>query len=297
MKIKFFEKELQILNDSLYKYEKEYIYQDDYQKKIRTKLKINLVNINKDRLKSSLQIYQNNNINKGPSIIYYTLAFMALIIVAYTIGTSFSNLYPTSSNSTMLSQNSPSERPISITVRQPIVPQNEINRAYRSLESKLEKEINRLNTQATINILCSFFLAFSLIAYLGYSAIQNDFSVKIKWDNYLIYYLPKLTICITFSTLFVYFTKLYKANIIDVKYYQNELTNITLKKIAFKISVENLSNTQSIIDDLLKTDRNNILPIDSTTVELERMKIENDATKSQLQTLNEWFGNLLSKKD
>lgn len=125
---------------------------------------------------------------------------------------------------------------------------------------------------------------------------KDDLSTFIKEGHslsiVLAHYIPRLSLII-FTELFAYFfLRLYKNGLDDIKYYQNELTNVELKISALKVALASNDNEilKLVIGELAKAERNFILKKDETTVELERIKSENLNAKdwlTHLQTLLE----------
>lgn len=72
------------------------------------------------------------------------------------------------------------------------------------------------------------------------------------------------------------FYKTYKANLDNIKYYQNELTSIESRRIALYASLINSSdeNIKSCVDTLLKIDRNFKIADGESTIELEKLKLD-----------------------
>lgn len=87
--------------------------------------------------------------------------------------------------------------------------------------------------------------------------------------------------------------RLYKNNLTDAKYFQNELTNLNAKTSALKIA--HLLSNQQKIDDLLRelslTERNFRLSKDESTEQIERIKIEKEFDSNLLSA----FGDFLKK--
>jgi len=162
---------------------------------------------------------------------------------------------------------------------------SEIIFVFDEIQSRLKEECDRLNKQALINLFICFFIAFITIGYIGYVSIfATPDIVKPNFQYFLIKYIPRLVSIISLLTMFLYFTRLYKSNILDVKYYQNELTNIEIKLVSLKAALSN--GNEKIINHIIKEyasiERNSIITKDQTTSELERMKIENELNKDYL---------------
>lgn len=162
---------------------------------------------------------------------------------------------------------------------------SEIYNVFENIQERLKEECDRLNRQALINLFLCFFIAFSLMSFITYTSIMTS---EIKNDNtfqvFLIKYIPRIIAITSLLTMFLYFTKLYKTNIIDVKYYQNELTNVEIKQISLKTALLNGDKEiiNKVITDFSNIERNLIMNKEQTTNEIERIKIENEINKDYL---------------
>ncbi|EES6809225.1 hypothetical protein FTO31_001791, partial [Escherichia coli] len=83
--------------------------------------------------------------------------------------------------------------------------------------------------------------------------------------------------------------KLYKNGFDEVKYFQNELTNIEAKVLAIKFlkDVKNEDLMAEVIKNLMTTERNFILSKGQTTVALEKEKIKGLEDKNALSIIKE----------
>jgi len=83
------------------------------------------------------------------------------------------------------------------------------------------------------------------------------------------------------------FLNYYKENLDDIKYFNNEKTNIDFKLISLKTAL-NSGNTdfiKLILDELVKTERNFKLNQGESTVELEKVKVESQANHILAQVI------------
>ena len=73
-----------------------------------------------------------------------------------------------------------------------------------------------------------------------------------------------------------FFLKFYKANLSEIKYFQNEITTKS-KYLALKVAsyIGNEESIKSVITNLFSTERNFILSKGQSTVDLERAKKSN----------------------
>lgn len=70
-------------------------------------------------------------------------------------------------------------------------------------------------------------------------------------------------------------------------YYQNELTSLELRMLALEIAalLPSSESVQQILQDLSKTDRNFVLKAGESTVELEKIRVEQQNIRSSFDSL------------
>ena len=82
---------------------------------------------------------------------------------------------------------------------------------------------------------------------------------------------------------------MYKRNLDEIKYLNNERTNIELKLIALETSILNKDDgydtLSKILIELSKTERNFILKKGESTVEVEKDRIESNFYKQTIETI------------
>lgn len=153
---------------------------------------------------------------------------------------------------------------------------------------RLRYEIKRLTRSANVNLAFGSVSTIAALCFLGYE-IFNQKSDFANLNQLLSYYIPRISIVIFVEVFAFFFLKIYKANLADIKYFNNELTNIDMKLIGMQIAVQNKSKVdlKFTIDTLLNTERNFILKKDDSTIELEREKIESSYSKNIVEALKE----------
>ncbi len=152
---------------------------------------------------------------------------------------------------------------------------------------RLRREITDLRLRSNINLLIGMsitigglYLLWSTVAIVDASqllkslASEGDESNSRFLKNLFIPIAPRILLVIFVEVFAYFFLRLYKEGLSDIKYFQNELTNIQSKIIALEFSLvsENKKSLNSSIEMLSKTERNFILQKGQTTVELERDK-------------------------
>lgn len=101
------------------------------------------------------------------------------------------------------------------------------------------------------------------------------------------YYVPRLSVAVFIEVFSFFFLRLYKNGLSEIMYYQNELTNLESKMLALEIASQLTStdSLQQILQDLAKTDRNMILKSGESTVELEKIKVDQQNVQSLFDSL------------
>ncbi|MGU3522463.1 hypothetical protein ACLBW2_05095 [Enterobacteriaceae bacterium C23F] len=165
--------------------------------------------------------------------------------------------------------------------------QVEINKHYSDIVYRLENEIDRLNRRGGVNLVIGAAIAAFGIIYLGF-AVTNQIIMTDKLA-YVIYMLPKLSFVIVIELFAYFFLKLYKNGFEEVKYFQNELTNIDVKVLGIKFlkDVRNEELMGEVIKNLMTTERNFILEKGQSTVSLEQQKVKVEEDKYLSDILKE----------
>ncbi|CAM2841787.1 hypothetical protein [Pseudomonas fluorescens] len=91
-----------------------------------------------------------------------------------------------------------------------------------------------------------------------------------------IHYTSRFSLIISIEILAYFFLRLHKSNLVDAKYYQNELTNLELKYISLDAALylKRADITHKVISEFSETERNHILEKGQSTIELKRVELE-----------------------
>ena len=162
------------------------------------------------------------------------------------------------------------------------VRRREINQLYMQLlssRSRIRGEISRLIKNGNLNLMIALFLTTLAIIILTIYAYTS------KYENYelmLVSFVPKLSIAVFIELFAFFFLRMYKSTLDEIKYFQNEITNVEQKIVAVKICLNKSQKDISyVIKELLKVERNFKLAKGESTVEIEKTKID-FVTKSEM---------------
>lgn len=116
---------------------------------------------------------------------------------------------------------------------------------------------------------------------------SNDKFLK----NLVLPIIPRVALVIFIEVFAYFFLRLYRDCLSEIKYFQNELTNVESKLAAVEFSyvTNNPDGLKLAIEALSKTERNFILEKGQTTVELERAKSESELTRNVIKTIPVMF--------
>ena len=147
---------------------------------------------------------------------------------------------------------------------------------FDSLKNRLVRAIGYLEQRANVNLIIGIVTTLGAIAGLYYIVFLGSRSNFDTLSDVLTHYLPRISFVIFIELFSYFFLRLYKANVDDVKYYHNELTNVDSKLIALRASmvVKDDATLKAIATVLSKTERNYILKRGETTVDIEKYKLE-----------------------
>ncbi|MCK5902571.1 MAG: hypothetical protein KAG28_05425 [Cocleimonas sp.] len=169
----------------------------------------------------------------------------------------------------------------------------EIERITEKIIHRLHNSLSLSISRSNLNLALGIFITSIGFIYLFILIFSGQQNLNTPLD-FLKYYLPKLSLIIFIEIFAYFFLKLYKETLIEIKYIQNEITNIESKRLATEIAIysNDERNLQKIISTLSETERNHILEKDQTTVNIEKAKIDSESTSSLFNA----FSAIINKK-
>jgi hypothetical protein len=163
-----------------------------------------------------------------------------------------------------------------------------LKQELKATKLRLLDEVSALTRRGNLNLVIGGFTTIIAVVLLGYVVLTAE-SVPLTVDSFLWHYAPRLTISIFIQIFSFFFLKLYRNSLEDIKYFQNELTNLHSKFIALEaaMSVGDLEITANAIEKLSSTDRNARLQKGESTVALEILREENRSLTNMLNSAKE----------
>jgi hypothetical protein len=152
-------------------------------------------------------------------------------------------------------------------------------------------EIDALSRRGHLNLSIGSVTTISAVAILAYVALTSTVTFDKPVDA-LSHYIPRLTLVVLIQVFAFFFLKLYRGCLNDIKYFQNELTNVETKFVSLEAALigNDADAIKAIVIELSKTERNFVLSKGQSTVELQKMRIENDGTTRALSLASEIIG-------
>ena len=102
------------------------------------------------------------------------------------------------------------------------------------VKRRLFTEVEKLSSRANLNLAIGAGASLVAIIILGVTVWVKPEEL-IKTSDIISYLLPRVSLVIFIEIFAFFFLRLYKTTLGDIKYYQNELTNIDFKVIGIKI--------------------------------------------------------------
>jgi uncharacterized membrane protein YjfL (UPF0719 family) len=139
---------------------------------------------------------------------------------------------------------------------------------------RLKREVWSLQRRGGVNLVIGIAVAIAGALFLGlavsFSPATSDYHVL------LAYFVPRITLTLMIEVFAYFFLRLYSNSLSEIKYFQNELTNIELKRIALETALQKEDSEDlqtNILEGLGTTERNFVLSKKQTTVELEKERL------------------------
>lgn len=169
---------------------------------------------------------------------------------------------------------------------------------------RLRREIDDLRLRSNINLLIGMSITAGGLYLLWNTVSMVDASVLLKelasegqesnakfLKNLILPIIPRMLLIIFVEVFAYFFLRLYKVGLSEIKYFQNELTNVESKLAALQFSyvTKNEECLKVAVESLSRTERNFVLEKGQTTVELERAKSESELTRNIIKTIPSFF--------
>ena len=157
----------------------------------------------------------------------------------------------------------------------------ELEDKHTETTTRLRSGMTSLSRRASVNLALGIVTASTGIAVLGYNI------PLFAPDNFVSVFTPRISLVIIIETFAYFFLRLYSKGLIEIKYFQNEITNVESKYMALLAAMHlgKETTTSDVIGRLAQTERNYVLQRGQTTAEVELAKLEEHAIASLAQAI------------
>ena len=155
------------------------------------------------------------------------------------------------------------------------VGQAKVERQFADARDRLQNELTALTKRANLNLIIGSFATLGALAVLTYILVLQA-PGGTEWSVLASHYVPRLSLIIVIEIFAFFFLRLYKTTLSEIKYFQNELTNVELKYAALEAASgsESLTALEGVLSVLAQTERNFVLQAGETTVELAKGRMD-----------------------
>jgi hypothetical protein len=99
--------------------------------------------------------------------------------------------------------------------------------------------------------------------------------------EFLFWFIPRLSIALFIQIFAYFFLGLYRGNLMDIKYFNNEMTNMEYKWMATEIAMSENQNSNPLLQEVclsfLQVERNFVLKKGETAIDVGEQKTESGA--------------------
>lgn len=152
-----------------------------------------------------------------------------------------------------------------------------IDSHYELSLQRLKNEMVALSWRSDLNLGLGIVITVIGFILLGFFLFKND-STSEQFTSFAVHFIPRLSLVIFVEMFAYFFLALYKSTLSEIKYFQNELTNIESKYCALRIAIQVPCNNalEKVIDQFACTERNHLLKKGEITVSSEQQKLNKE---------------------
>jgi hypothetical protein len=156
-------------------------------------------------------------------------------------------------------------------------PEERATKIYVEMKSRIQGLLSDLRTREEINL--GIGMIFSIIGVIVLAGLVF-YGGPVSNDKlaFAIWFIPRLSVGLFIQVFAYFFLTLDKGNLADIKYFNNEITNLESKELALELAVQSCSGNvaasrqaiSKIYTELLKTERNFVIRKGERTAHMSR---------------------------
>ena len=158
---------------------------------------------------------------------------------------------------------------------------------FKLIVMRMGREVADQARRGNLNLVLGILTTIIGLSVMGYSVFNAPASQTP--NEVLMYFLPRVSLAIVVEVFAYFFLSLYKQSLSEIKYFQNEITNIESRQLAMQFAARKESSELStkVVDELIQTERNFLINKGQTTVEIEREKATRSTTAEIVAAIKE----------
>lgn len=152
--------------------------------------------------------------------------------------------------------------------------------------ARLRDELGALERRGNLNLSLGVSVAVGGLIVLGHFAFAAGNGGAPPAEAVSVF-LPRLSLVLFIEVFAWFFLKTYRSTLAEIRYFQNELTNLESKAIALEASAlaGTTAGLEAVIALIAATERNRVLEREQTTVELESARLSDERVSELLREL------------
>lgn len=161
-----------------------------------------------------------------------------------------------------------------------------IQETKENVSIRLADEISNLEKRSNLNLSIGILLAIGGFVLLATLIARTDFATLDEISAFST--LAGRVVLVLLIQLFsFFFLRLYKSTLLEIKYFQNELTTMGFRFLCLEVAIEKLpdSKLQNLLLEAFVSERNFILDKGQSTVSLERERLDIDESRKHLNLI------------
>lgn len=167
-----------------------------------------------------------------------------------------------------------------------------LDERFQHTRRRLGQEVQDLAKRGNLNLILGILTTVAGLSVLGYAVFNPPATVAAP--ELLSYFVPRVSLVVLIEVFAYFFLRLYKQSLSEIKYFQNEITNVEAKHLALQVTLrtDDPGLRSKIVESLAGTERNFILTKGQTTVDLERERL----ARNTYTSITDAIKDLLKKK-
>lgn len=167
--------------------------------------------------------------------------------------------------------------------------ESQLSRIQEQLENtrlRLRQEIAALGRRGNVNLVIGVLTTIVAVGILTTTVLDTE--VKLTDETLVSHFAPRLALSLFIEIFSFFFLKLYKSGLGEIKYFQNELTNVEMKFVSLDSALrsKNEDSLVHVIGEFSKTERNFILDKGQSTVEIERSRVDAESGNNAISSFS-----------